>query len=71
MQIYDKNAFERLKATANAVASFTAYSTYTEGRTGNSTAAFPALASTDTVTVVFHAYEPSINRHHILRVMSS
>ena len=71
MHIYDKNAWERLKATANAVASFTAYSTYMDGRAGNSTAAFTALGSTALITPLFHAYEPPKNRHHIMRVMAS
>jgi hypothetical protein len=71
MNIYDKAAWERLLATADAVTTFTAYSTYTDGRTGNSTVAFPALNSTAFVQVLFHAYEPGKNRHHIMRTMAS
>ena len=71
MQIYDKNAWERLMATADATTTFTAYSTYTDGRAANSTAAFPPLNSTGLVQVLFHAYEPAKNRHHIMRTMAS
>ena len=71
MQIYDKNAWQRLAATANAVTTFTVHSTYTDGRTANSTVAFPALNSTGYIHVLFHAYEPAKNRHHIMRQMAS
>ena len=71
MNIYDKAAWQRLMATADAVTTFTAYSTYVDGRTGNSTVAFTALNSTAFVQVLFHAYEPAKNRHHIMRTMAS
>ena len=71
MNIYDKAAWERLLATADAVTTYTAYSTFTDGRAADSTAAFPALNSTTFVQVLFHAYEPAKNRHHIMRTKSS
>ena len=71
MQIYDKKAWRRLEATADAVTTFSVYSTYADGRAANSTAAFPALNSTGLVTVLFHAYEPDKNRHHIMRTTAT
>ena len=71
MNIYDKAAWKRLFATANAVTTFTAYSTFTDGRAANSTAAFPALNTTAFAQVLFHAYEPAKNRHHIMRTQAS
>jgi len=72
MYIYDKKAWKRLFATANAVTTYTAVSTYIDGRAANCTAAFPfATGSSGFVQVLFHAYEPAKNRHHIMRTMSS
>ena len=68
--IYDKNAWQRLVATANAV-TFTAYSTYVDGRPRNSTVAFPAATSTSGKRLIFVAYEPPKNRWHILRAGST
>jgi len=70
MNIYDEKAWKRLVATANAV-TVTAHSTYIDNVSGNSTAAFPALASTSGASVAFIAYEPPKNRWHILRSMAS
>jgi len=72
MNIYDKAAWKRLVATADAVTTYTAVSTYVDNRAADSTAAFPfATGSTGFVQVLFHAYEPAKNRHHILRTMAS
>ena len=71
MQIYDKKAWERLAATANAVITYTVHSTYADGRAADSTVAFPAWNSTGLVQVLFHAYEPAKNRHHIMRTAAT
>jgi len=72
MNIYDKAAWQRLAATANAVTTYTVVSTYVDNRAANCTAAFPfATGSSGFVQVMFHAYEPAKNRHHILRSMAS
>jgi hypothetical protein len=69
--IYDRAAWKRLAATAGAVASFTAYSTYMDNRLPNSTVAFTAATSTSGKRLTFIAYEPSLHRYHILRVGST
>ena len=69
--IYDRAAWKRLHATAGAVASFTAYSTYADNRPRASTVAFPAAASTAGKRLSFIAYEPSLHRYHLLRVGST
>jgi hypothetical protein len=71
MNIYDKAAWQRLMATADAVTTFNVHSTFADGRTGNSTVAFPPLHSTGFVQVLFHAYEPGKNRHHIMRTTAT
>jgi hypothetical protein len=71
MNIYDKAAWERLMATADATTTFSVHSTYADGRAADSTAAFPALNSTNYVQVLFHAYEPAKNRHHIMRTTAT
>lgn len=71
MNIYDKAAWKRLLATADAVTTYNVSSTYADGRTANSTVAFPALNSTGFVQVLFHAYEPAKNRHHIMRTTAT
>lgn len=84
--IYDDKAWQRLKATANAVASYTAHSTYVDNRVhmrdgtpgplanvdhGSGSSAFPALASTGGARLIYTAYEPAKNRWHVLRAMAS
>ena len=66
--IYDEKAWKRLVATAGAV-TYNAHSTYVDGRAGNSTVAFPldGTVVTSGHEIIFVAYEPPINRWHILR----
>lgn len=67
MNIYDKKAWERLVATADAVSRATD-STYMDGRQADSTAAFSGGASsTSGQQLIFLAFEPPKNRWHILR----
>jgi len=71
MNIYEEKAWKRLVATANAVASYTAYSTYASNLATDSTAALPALASTGGSKFIFWAYDPIKNRKYVLRAMAS
>jgi hypothetical protein len=71
MNIYEEKGWKRLVATANAVASYTAYSTYIDNLATDSTAALPTLASTGGCKFIFWAYDPVKRRKYVLRAKAS